>query len=77
MLMLLDLLGAPDPMFYNYFSDTERWYAKLMLAEQTLAGLRKFQGYSYGNPQQRYFQPYSVDSHVEDDHIPFLRKSEK
>lgn len=24
-LVLLDLLGAPDPRFYSYFQDTERW----------------------------------------------------
>lgn len=25
-LVLLDLLGAPGPMFYSYFEDTERWF---------------------------------------------------
>lgn len=24
-LILLDLLGAPDPIFYSYFQDTEKW----------------------------------------------------
>lgn len=24
-LVLLDLLGAPDPVFYSFFKDTERW----------------------------------------------------
>ena len=76
MLILLDLLGAPDPYFYSYFSETYRWYLKLMEAEHALAKLRKFEGYSYGNPQQRYFRRHSVHAYIEDDHIPFLRKSQ-
>lgn len=27
-LMLLDLLGAPNPRFYSYFQDTEKWFVK-------------------------------------------------
>lgn len=25
-LVLLDLLGAPDPSFYSFFQNTERWF---------------------------------------------------
>lgn len=25
-LVLLDLIGTPDPTFYSFFKDTERWY---------------------------------------------------
>lgn len=74
MLVLLDLIGAPDPTFYNYFSNTEKWYSLLMTAENKLAGLKKFESYSYGQPAQKYFQPYSMEAHIEDDHIPFLRR---
>lgn len=29
MLVLLDLLGAPDPTFFNYFENTQNWYVHL------------------------------------------------
>ncbi|XP_071553177.1 glutaminyl-peptide cyclotransferase [Temnothorax nylanderi] len=73
-LVLLDLIGAPDPTFYNYFRNTEKWYSLLVSIEKKLAQTRKFESYSYGKPEQRYFQPYSFEAHIEDDHIPFLRK---
>ncbi|XP_012543359.1 glutaminyl-peptide cyclotransferase isoform X2 [Monomorium pharaonis] len=73
-LVLLDLLGAPDPTFYNYFKNTEKWYSLLVNIEKKLAHMRKFESYSYGRPEQRYFQPYSFEAHIEDDHIPFLKK---
>ncbi|XP_033297711.1 LOW QUALITY PROTEIN: glutaminyl-peptide cyclotransferase-like [Bombus bifarius] len=74
LLVLLDLIGAPDPTFYNYFSNTEKWYSLLMRTESKLASLKKFESYSYGQPTQTYFQPYSVEAYIEDDHIPFLRR---
>ncbi|KYN27855.1 PREDICTED: glutaminyl-peptide cyclotransferase [Trachymyrmex cornetzi] len=74
MLVLLDLLGAPDPTFYNYFKNTEKWYSYLVSTEKKLSHLRKFDSYSYNRPEQRYFQPYSFDPHIEDDHIPFFQK---
>lgn len=45
-LVLLDLLGAPDPVFFSYFSSTEKWYVRLAAAEQRLAELDKLEGYS-------------------------------
>lgn len=72
--ILLDLLGAPDPTFYSYFSNTQKWYSLLMSIENKLAGLRKFESYSYGQPAQKYFQPYSMEVGIEDDHIPFLQR---
>jgi len=75
-LVLLDLLGAPDPNFYNYFKNTEKWYSLLISIEKKLAQMKKLESYSYNKPEQRYFQPYSFESHIEDDHIPFLRRSE-
>lgn len=74
MLVLLDLLGAPDPTFYNYFENTEKWYSLLVNTEKKLANMRKFESYTYNKPKQSYFQPYSFQPHIEDDHIPFLRK---
>ncbi|XP_054013597.1 glutaminyl-peptide cyclotransferase isoform X1 [Hylaeus anthracinus] len=74
-LVLLDLIGAPDPTFYNYFSNTEKWYSLLIAIENKLASLKKFESYSYGQPTQRYFQPYSIEAHIDDDHIPFLQRN--
>ncbi|XP_032689666.1 glutaminyl-peptide cyclotransferase isoform X2 [Odontomachus brunneus] len=74
-LVLLDLIGAPDPTFYNYFKNTEKWYSLLVNIEKKLAELRRLEAYSYGKPEQRYFQPYSIESHIEDDHIPFMRRN--
>lgn len=74
MLVLLDLLGAPDPTFYNYFENTEKWYSFLVNSEKKLADMRKLESYTYGKPKQRYFQPYSFQPQIEDDHIPFLKK---
>ncbi|XP_063987531.1 glutaminyl-peptide cyclotransferase-like isoform X2 [Diachasmimorpha longicaudata] len=75
LLVLLDLLGAPDPTFYNYFDNTENWYLQLVKAEKELAKLKLFDNYSYDQPEQSYFQPFSIDGGVEDDHIPFLRRN--
>lgn len=76
-MILLDLLGSADPTFYNYFINTSRWYSQLVKAERALAKLRKFQNYSYGMSEPLYFKTYPehVSYAVEDDHIPFLRRS--
>ncbi|CAK9798047.1 Glutaminyl-peptide cyclotransferase [Anthophora quadrimaculata] len=74
MLVLLDLIGAPDPTFYNYFGNTEKWYSLLIAIESKLASLNKLESYSYGDAAQKYFQPYSMEAHIEDDHIPFLHR---
>nr|ARK19995.1 glutaminyl-peptide cyclotransferase [Ampulex compressa] len=74
MLLLLDLIGASDPTFYNYFSETTDWYMFLVAIEKKLASMRKFERYSYEKPGQMYFQPYSINSNVEDDHLPFMSK---
>lgn len=74
-LMLLDLLGTPDPIFYSYFKATERWYVRLAAAEQMLAEMGQLQAYSQGKAEQTYFRLQSAGSYVEDDHIPFLRRN--
>lgn len=45
-MVLLDLLGAPDPVFFSYFQSTEKWYVRLAAAEQRLAELDQLEGYS-------------------------------
>uniref|UniRef100_A0A336LIH0 Glutaminyl-peptide cyclotransferase n=1 Tax=Culicoides sonorensis TaxID=179676 RepID=A0A336LIH0_CULSO len=72
MMILLDLIGAPDPKFYSYFKDTEHWYARLMNAEQKLGETHQLS--QLWQKPNTYFQPYSQQSYIEDDHIPFLRR---
>ncbi|CAG9786366.1 unnamed protein product [Diatraea saccharalis] len=74
-LVLLDLLGAPDPIFYSYFQATEKWYVQLASTEQRLAELDQLQNYSKGKVEQTYFRLRSSGAIIEDDHIPFLRKN--
>lgn len=79
-LVLLDLLGAPKPVFYNYFPETEAWYYQLVDIETRLgaAGGLVEQAHSsatqHKKRNQGYFQPYNVRMQIEDDHIPFLRR---
>lgn len=79
MLVLLDLLGAPDPSFYSFFKNTENWYIQLLKAEEKLDNGRFLERYSYSSAinkaAKRYFQPNSIGSFIEDDHIPFLRRN--
>lgn len=71
LLVLLDLLGAPNPNFYNYFKNTEFWYKQMGLAEQILANNKMLKDY---NPRNSYFQPRSINARIEDDHLPFLQR---
>ncbi|XP_065339633.1 glutaminyl-peptide cyclotransferase isoform X1 [Cloeon dipterum] len=77
MLLLLDLIGVEFPSFYNYFKDTDRWYKRLVNAEDKLANMRLLDQYRYGfdgYPKHRYFNSQSVYAGIEDDHIPFLKR---
>lgn len=79
MLVLLDLLGAPDPVFYSYFKETEGWYARMIQTEEKLDNQSLLQRYQSSgtinrNPT-RYFQSNSLHAGIEDDHIPFLRRN--
>uniref|UniRef100_A0A8D8BXW9 Glutaminyl-peptide cyclotransferase n=1 Tax=Culex pipiens TaxID=7175 RepID=A0A8D8BXW9_CULPI len=80
MLVLLDLLGAPDPNFFSYFKNTENWYVQLLSAEERLDQAGHLERYTYSSvaPNQqtvRYFQPHSYSAYIEDDHIPFLQRN--
>ncbi|KAG8041313.1 hypothetical protein G9C98_002301 [Cotesia typhae] len=74
-LVLLDLIGATNPNFYNFFDSTVHWYSQLILAEKSLADLSLLKNYFGHIPSRKYFQPQSVNSYIEDDHIPFLKKN--
>lgn len=71
-LVLLDLLGAPDPTFYSYFRNTNNWHRLMIQAENTLSEMGLLQRYSTGKPEQTYFRDQSGGGGIEDDHIPFL-----
>lgn len=66
MLVLLDLLGAKDPEFYSFFSNTHQYYSMLANAETKLND-RNLLTY-----HKRYFHRKSTDAYIEDDHLPFL-----
>lgn len=72
MLVLLDLIGAADPKFYNYFASTQSWFARLIAAEKKL-GENGLMSHLWQKPNT-YFQSYSLQSFIEDDHIPFLKR---
>jgi len=78
MLVLLDLLGAPDPNFFNFFENTQNWYAHLHDIEKRLAELGHMERYTSSSVVSRtpnsYFQLRSIQSYIEDDHIPFLTR---
>ncbi|XP_052868338.1 glutaminyl-peptide cyclotransferase-like isoform X2 [Anopheles cruzii] len=79
MLVLLDLLDMPEPKFYSYFPETEKWYVQLISAEKRLDEVSHLENYSTSSvsPKQQtiaYFQPHSFSAGIEDDHIPFLRR---
>lgn len=71
--MLLDLLGAPDPKFYSYFVETERWFVRLVEIEGSLGEMGQLKKDSRSEYDSRYFIPRSVGSHIEDDHLPFMK----
>ncbi|XP_005190685.2 glutaminyl-peptide cyclotransferase isoform X1 [Musca domestica] len=81
LLVLLDLLGMPDPKFYSFFSNTESWYSRLLNIEDRLADtglMERYVSSGVSRPQDpnRYFQPNALrSSFIEDDHIPFLRRN--
>ncbi|KAG6464198.1 hypothetical protein O3G_MSEX014344 [Manduca sexta] len=74
-LVLLDLLGAPDPVFFSYFQSTEKWYVRLAVAENRLSELDMFEGYTRGKSEQTYFRLMSSGALIEDDHVPFMRRN--
>lgn len=79
MMVLLDLLGAPNPTFYNFFDNTERWYSRLVKTEEKLENSSLLQRHQKSGTlrtnNSRYFQLRSVNAGIEDDHIPFLRRN--
>ncbi|XP_019597699.2 glutaminyl-peptide cyclotransferase isoform X1 [Rhinolophus sinicus] len=71
LLVLLDLIGAPNPTFPNFFPNSARWFDRLEAIEHELHELGLLKDHSL---ERRYFQNHGYGSVIQDDHIPFLRK---
>lgn len=80
-LILLDLLGVPDPAFYNINPETLSWYLRLERTENTLGSMSLLKSYTQSGVSRedppRYFQQQSIHAGIEDDHIPFMRRNVK
>ncbi|XP_067279070.1 glutaminyl-peptide cyclotransferase [Pseudorasbora parva] len=71
LLVLLDLIGSPDPMFVNHFENTARWFDRLIAAEKRLHSLGLLTSHA---KEQIYFMKDVNMGPVEDDHLPFLQR---
>lgn len=73
-MVLLDLIGAANPTFYNTFRETNDLFERLQLIERRLMSTNHIQARSHPKP---YFFPGLMDRQylVEDDHIPFLERN--
>ncbi|XP_054252880.1 glutaminyl-peptide cyclotransferase [Indicator indicator] len=69
LLVLLDLIGAPNPVFPNYFPDTIQWFQRLQAIEQELHNMNLLKNHPM---ERQYFRTVLHQGLVEDDHIPFL-----
>ncbi|XP_047502841.1 glutaminyl-peptide cyclotransferase-like isoform X2 [Penaeus chinensis] len=67
--VLLDLIGTEDVRFYSYFPETDSWYTRFVSYEQRLNDLGILNRRRFMFEQQRLY-----NSHIEDDHIPFLER---
>lgn len=80
MLMLLDLLGSSDPQFYSLNPETMNWYMRLSDTEHKLSHAGLLDRYTTSgvtttkNPNQ-YFNQYSIQTFIEDDHKPFMERN--
>lgn len=77
LLVLLDLIGAADPVMFSFFSKTDKWHMNLVDAERKLCregflNNSNEKSVSRKSSENIYFQGRSVRSYIEDDHIPFL-----
>ncbi|XP_005146085.3 glutaminyl-peptide cyclotransferase [Melopsittacus undulatus] len=69
LLVLLDLIGAPNPVFPSYFPNTSRWFQRLQAIEQELHNMNLLKNHHI---ERQYFQATFHRGLIEDDHIPFL-----
>ncbi|XP_068087918.1 glutaminyl-peptide cyclotransferase [Hyperolius riggenbachi] len=71
LLVLLDLIGAPDPVFPNYFQNTFRWFNRLQAIERRLHNLGLLPDHPLENS---YFLSSNRAKQIVDDHVPFLER---
>ncbi|CAH2314738.1 glutaminyl-peptide cyclotransferase [Pelobates cultripes] len=69
--ILLDLLGAPDPVFTSHYSETNGHFLRLRALEKRLHGLGLLKSHPFENA---YFRNDIYYGPVEDDHIPFVKQ---
>uniref|UniRef100_A0A6G1S473 Glutaminyl-peptide cyclotransferase n=1 Tax=Hypotaenidia okinawae TaxID=2861861 RepID=A0A6G1S473_9GRUI len=69
LLVLLDLIGAPSPIFPDYFPNTSRWFQRLQAIEKELHHMNLLKDHF---AERQYFQTTLHRGLVEDDHVPFL-----
>lgn len=65
----MDLLGAANPQFFNFYANTQTLHNKLRTIEQELQKSAKLEGHN------RMFLSRQAQSNVDDDHRPFLQRS--
>lgn len=68
-LILLDLIGAANPTFYNYFPQTIPLFRRFVAIENALFVSNLM------CRNHRQFIPRNSNARIADDHEPFLRKS--
>ncbi|XP_027857026.1 glutaminyl-peptide cyclotransferase [Xiphophorus couchianus] len=71
LLVLLDLIGAPHPIFGNQFPSTTSWLTRLQDIEKRLHSMNQL--VEHPNNVQ-YFWPNRPVGRILDDHIPFLNR---
>ena len=78
--VLLDLLGAKDPVIHSYFETTDWAYQKLAVLEGRLRDLNMFKS-TARDPGAKWFTEGTMREHgllglggIQDDHIPFLAR---
>ncbi|EIM22275.1 hypothetical protein WALSEDRAFT_16975, partial [Wallemia mellicola CBS 633.66] len=74
-LVLLDLLGAPNPTIPNYFSTTEWMHSHMIDIENRLNSIAETPTVDQSNNfQSRFFVNRTSRSGISDDHLPFLHR---
>lgn len=75
-MVLLDLLGAPNPTFYSYISSGDKWFNHMVDTEYRLNAIGGMTHNAHSGAvsqgPKNYFQPYSFRGGIEDDHVPFM-----
>ncbi|XP_006135283.1 glutaminyl-peptide cyclotransferase isoform X1 [Pelodiscus sinensis] len=69
--VLLDLIGASNPTFPNFFPNTARWFSRLQAIERKLHGLGLLKNHPF---ESQYFWGKTAQGLIEDDHVPFLMR---